>query len=35
MNLTPFLDRITDKAETRSAIVKSQPVKRRVPPLRP
>nr|WP_123332815.1 Lrp/AsnC ligand binding domain-containing protein [Erwinia sp. JUb26] len=26
-----ILDRITDKAETSSAIVKSQPVKRRLP----
>jgi len=34
-HLDQILDRITDKAETSSAIVKSQPVKRRLPPLRP
>ncbi|GAU83780.1 Lrp/AsnC family transcriptional regulator [Bosea sp. 2KB_26] len=31
--LDQILDRIADKAETSSAIVKSQPVKRRLPPL--
>jgi Lrp/AsnC family leucine-responsive transcriptional regulator len=31
--LDQILDRITDKAETNTAIVKSQPVKRRLPPL--
>jgi Lrp/AsnC family leucine-responsive transcriptional regulator len=34
-HLDRILDRITDKAETSTAIVKSQPVKRRLPPLRP
>lgn len=31
--LDQILDRIADKAETSSAIVKSQPVRRRLPPL--
>lgn len=31
--LDQILDRITDKAETSTAIVKAQPVKRRLPPL--
>ncbi|ESQ88330.1 AsnC family transcriptional regulator [Asticcacaulis sp. AC460] len=31
--LDQILDRITDKAETSTSIVKSQPVKRRLPPL--
>lgn len=31
--LDDILDRIADKAETNTAIVKSQPVKRRTPPL--
>ena len=31
--LDQILDRITDKAETNTAIVKAQPVKRRLPPL--
>jgi Lrp/AsnC family transcriptional regulator, leucine-responsive regulatory protein len=31
--LDQILDRITDKAETNTAIVKSQPVRRRLPPL--
>lgn len=31
--LDTILDRIADKAETSSAIVKAQPVKRRLPPL--
>lgn len=31
--LDAILDRITDKAETSTAIVKSQPVKRRLPPF--
>lgn len=31
--LDQILDRITDKAETNTAIVKSQPFKRRLPPL--
>ncbi|QCI63078.1 Lrp/AsnC family transcriptional regulator [Phreatobacter stygius] len=31
--LDRILDRITDKAETSTAIVKAQPVKRRLPPL--
>jgi Lrp/AsnC family transcriptional regulator, leucine-responsive regulatory protein len=34
-HLDQILDRIADKAETSTAIVKSQPVKRRLPPLRP
>jgi len=34
-HLDRILDKITDKAETSTAIVKSQPVKRRLPPLRP
>jgi len=34
-HLDRSLDKITDKAETSTAIVKSQPVKRRLPPLRP
>ena len=33
-HLDQILDRIADKAETSTAIVKSQPVKRRLPPLR-
>jgi Lrp/AsnC family leucine-responsive transcriptional regulator len=33
--LDQILDRIADKAETSTAIVKSQPVRRRLPPLRP
>ncbi|MGF7006307.1 Lrp/AsnC family transcriptional regulator [Aminobacter sp. BE322] len=32
--LDKILDQITDKAETNSSIVKAQPVKRRLPPLR-
>lgn len=32
-HLDQILDRIIDKAETNTAIVKSQPVKRRLPPL--
>lgn len=32
--LDAILDRITDLAETNSSIVKSSPVKRRLPPLR-
>ncbi|WP_379065518.1 Lrp/AsnC family transcriptional regulator [Mesorhizobium sp. UC22_110] len=32
-DLDRILDRITDKAETSSAIVKAQPVKRRLPPF--
>ncbi|MGL4636901.1 MAG: Lrp/AsnC family transcriptional regulator [Beijerinckiaceae bacterium] len=32
-HLDAILDKITDKAETHTAIVKSQPVKRRLPPL--
>lgn len=31
--LDQILDRITDKAETSTAIVKSQPIRRRLPPL--
>jgi hypothetical protein len=31
--LDQILDRITDRAETNTAIVKSQPVRRRLPPL--
>jgi Lrp/AsnC family leucine-responsive transcriptional regulator len=31
--LDTILDRIADKAETSSSIVKAQPVKRRLPPL--
>ncbi|MGL4287763.1 MAG: Lrp/AsnC family transcriptional regulator [Phreatobacter sp.] len=31
--LDQILDRITDKAETSTAIVKAQPVRRRLPPL--
>ena len=31
--LDEILDRIADKAETSTAIVKAQPVKRRLPPL--
>jgi len=31
--LDQILDRITDKAETNTAIVKTQPVRRRLPPL--
>ena len=31
--LDQILDRITDKAETNTAIVKTQPVKRRLPPF--
>jgi Lrp/AsnC family transcriptional regulator, leucine-responsive regulatory protein len=31
--LDEILDRISDKAETNTAIVKNQPVKRRLPPL--
>lgn len=33
-HLDQILDRIADKAETSTAIVKSQPVKRRLPPMR-
>ncbi|MDQ0474273.1 Lrp/AsnC family transcriptional regulator [Labrys wisconsinensis] len=33
--LDGILDRIIDKAETNTAIVKSQPVRRRLPPLGP
>ncbi|KFC67342.1 PutR, transcriptional activator of PutA and PutP [Devosia sp. LC5] len=33
--LDGILDRIADKAETSTAIVKAQPVKRRLPPLGP
>ena len=33
--LDKILDRIADKAETSTAIVKSQPIRRRLPPLRP
>ena len=33
-HLDQILDRITDKAETSTAIVKSQPIRRRLPPLR-
>jgi Lrp/AsnC family leucine-responsive transcriptional regulator len=32
-HLDQILDRITDKAETNTAIVKSQPVRRRLPPF--
>ena len=32
-DLDQILDKITDKAETSSAIVKAQPVKRRLPPF--
>jgi Lrp/AsnC family transcriptional regulator, leucine-responsive regulatory protein len=32
-HLDKILDRITDKAETNTAIVKSQPVRRRLPPF--
>ena len=32
-HLDRILDRITDKAETNTAIVKSQPVRRRLPPF--
>jgi Lrp/AsnC family leucine-responsive transcriptional regulator len=32
--LDQVLDRIVDKAETHTAIVKSQPIRRRAPPLR-
>ena len=32
--LDQILDRITDKAETSTAIVKSQPIRRRLPPMR-
>lgn len=32
-DLDRILDKITDKAETSSAIVKAQPVKRRLPPF--
>jgi len=32
-HLDPILDRITDKAETSTAIIKSTPVARRLPPL--
>ncbi|MDQ0572793.1 Lrp/AsnC family leucine-responsive transcriptional regulator [Variovorax paradoxus] len=32
--LDQVLDRIADKAETHTAIVKSQPIRRRMPPLR-
>jgi Lrp/AsnC family leucine-responsive transcriptional regulator len=32
--LDQILDRIADKAETSTSIVKSQPIKRRLPPLR-
>jgi len=32
--LDQILDRIADKAETSTAIVKSQPIRRRLPPLR-
>jgi Lrp/AsnC family transcriptional regulator, leucine-responsive regulatory protein len=32
--LDQILDRITDKAETSTAIVKSQPIRRRLPPLK-
>lgn len=31
--LDQILDRITDKAETNTAIVKTQPIRRRLPPL--
>jgi len=33
--LDGILDRISDKAETSSAIVKSKPIERRLPPLQP
>jgi Lrp/AsnC family leucine-responsive transcriptional regulator len=33
-HLDQILDRIADKAETSTALVKSQPIKRRLPPLR-
>jgi Lrp/AsnC family leucine-responsive transcriptional regulator len=32
--LDQVLDRIVDKAETHTAIVKTQPIRRRAPPLR-
>ncbi|HNB26841.1 MAG TPA: Lrp/AsnC family transcriptional regulator [Alphaproteobacteria bacterium] len=34
-HLDRILDRIADKAETNTAIVKGQPLQRRLPPLRP
>ncbi len=34
-HLDEVLDRIADKAETSTAVVKSQPIRRRLPPLRP
>ena len=33
-HLDQILDRIADKAETSTAIVKSQPIRRRLPPMR-